>query len=152
MVIIVVIIIGSIAAVSQPSTVKKPVATPTTVTSSMTITVTIQNSIGIDRVTVNNLNVAGGIYQASMINLPLTFNCNRGDYLKITVTTQPGFEWNGLWFDSTKTFNHNNPYTFAADGEICVDNAIVITPQCLIKDIPTPTPTPTPTSDWSVNP
>jgi hypothetical protein len=107
---------------------------PATIAPSNTILVTIKNSIGIDHITITNLNT-GQIYIASLIDLP-PFNCTRGDYLRLTVTTQPGYQWNAWWFSPMGIFDQHNPLTFTADGSICVNNQIIITPKCLITDTP----------------
>jgi len=135
------LILVALAYTSQGTSTPKTIATPTpTVTAppTGTILVTIKNSIGIDRITVTNLNT-GQIFKATLIDLTLNFNCTRSDYLEIAVTTQEGYEWNAWWFSPVGTFDQHNPYIFEADGLICVNNQIVMTPKCLIVEA-TPTP------------
>jgi hypothetical protein len=130
-----IIVIGAIIAFSQP--------TPTTIIidgdlipepePSTIATVHIKSNIGIERVTITNINT-GQIFKASMIDLPLKFNCTVGDYLRFSVTTQPGFEWNAWWFTPIGTFDNHNPLLISADGDICINNVITMTPKCLILE------------------
>jgi hypothetical protein len=115
----------------DPTPTPPPNVTPPPQTS--TVTVTIKNNIGVNRVTVTNLNT-GQIYKTTMIDLPFRFTCTRGDYLRFTVTVQTGYEWNAWWFTPSETFDQRNPLTLSADGVICINNQITMTPKCLINE------------------
>ena len=142
-IIVFVFVIGVIAyAASQPKTSPIIIVDPDNPEPQETVQVTVKNSIGIDRITVTNLNT-GQIFKASLIDLPLNFNCTRGDYIKFIVTTQQGYEWNAWWFTPVGTFDNHNPLTISADNIICVNNKIIMTPKCLIlPETSTPEPTP----------
>jgi hypothetical protein len=140
------LIIGAVALSSQPQSARA-------VKVSNQITITIQNNIGIERITITNLNT-GQIYKATLIDLPFIFNCTRGDYLRLEETTQPGYEWNAWWFNAVGRYDNANPLTIDSnDARYCVDNRILITPKCLILNPtsapPTVTPQPTPTQSPS---
>jgi hypothetical protein len=128
------IILIVVIALSQPPQkgIDDPMATMPPATSS-TVLVTIQNSIGIDRLLITNLN-DGTLHKVTLIDLPFSFNCTRGNYLRLFVTIQPGYEWNDYWFTAIGKGDQRNPLTFVADGEICVGNTINIRPECLILD------------------
>ena len=111
---------------------------------SETVTITINSNIGIDRVTITNLNTGQSIVK-TIIDLPFSFNVTRGDYLRIAETTQTGFQWNAWEFSPMGRFDQHNPLTFEANGDICINNQISMTPKCIILEIsPTATPTPSP--------
>jgi hypothetical protein len=138
-----ILIVAGLVATSTPSTKKN-------VKESQTVTVTVLNNIGIDRITIKNMNTGDSIIK-TIIDLPCQFNCTRGDYLRVSVTTVEGFEWNAWQFYPVGTFDDSNPTTFTADGNIVVNNQIILDPQCIILEI-SPTNTPVPTISPSPTP
>ena len=133
----VIVVIGLLWGMSSYQPSKK-------VKESETVTITINSNIGIDRVTITNLNTGQSIVK-TIIDLPFSFNVTRGDYLRIAETTQTGFQWNAWEFSPMGRFDQHNPLTFEANGDICINNQISMTPKCIILEIsPTATPTPSP--------
>lgn len=143
--IIAVIAIGVFALIAysastMPSTKK--------VKESETVTITILDSIAVDRVTITNRDTGKSIVK-TYIDLPYDFNVSRADTVKISTTMQPGYQYDAIEFKQVGTFDHKNPAQFIADGDICVDNKIKINIAFIDLEIsptssPTPTPSPTP--------
>jgi hypothetical protein len=147
------LIIGVVAAVIIGVAFLATQGAPSTrsVKESQQITVQVKNNIGIDRLTITNLNT-GQIYKATLIDLPFSFNCTRGDYLRFEVKTLSGYEWNAFWFNSMGRYDNSNPLTLDSnDDRYCVNNQIIITPKCIILS-PTVTPTPQPTTAPTATP
>ena len=140
----VIVVIAVLASSSSPpaNSTPNPTAPPYTPPVSQTVTVTVQNNIGIQQIEIQNLNT-GKTYIATIISLPLSFNCTRGDYLKISVTTDDGYKWNAWWFSPMGIWNNDNPAIICADGKVVNVNTIIMVPNTLILN-PTPTPEPTP--------
>jgi hypothetical protein len=125
----------------QPSTAKK-------VKDSETVTITILDSIAVDRVTITNRDTGKSIVK-TYIDLPYAFNVSRGDTVKISTTMQYGYQYDAIEFKQVGTFDHKNPAQFVADGKICLDNKIVLNIAFIDLEIsptfsPSPTPSPTP--------
>ena len=141
---LVLIIVVAAASSSGPPASKTP-------KTSSTISVTVNSDIGVDRIAITNINT-GQTYTATLIDLPFQFNCTRGDYLRVSITTQPGFQWNAWEFSPVGRFDDANPLLINSDdARYCVNNQINLTPRCIILEVsPTTTPipsiTPTPTS------
>jgi hypothetical protein len=115
------------------------------------VTVTIEKDIGVEYITVNNLDVATGDFRIAFIDLPYSFNCSTGDALVISCKAQDGYLWNG-WRFSTGHFKTANPLTLTSeDEEYALKDSIIIRP-CLMYLNPTATPTPTPTPTISPSP
>lgn len=126
-------------------------STPKTQVAAGQVTVTINRAIGIDYITINNLDAATGKFVKTYIQLPYSFNCSVGDALEFTGATQTGYAWNG-WQFSTGHFMTSNPLTIISnDDDYAIKTAIVITPNCYPVYVPptaSPTPTASPASGW----
>jgi hypothetical protein len=120
---------------------------------SQTITVTIEKNVGIDLITYENLDNPGEIKTLSIIDLPYSFNCSRGDTLSFNFTARSGYTTNTLDFSPTGRSSHDNPlFIDSSDPLYCYNNRIDVTPTFISmrvsptsSPIPTPTPHPTPT-------
>jgi hypothetical protein len=115
---------------------------------SETVTITILDSIGIDRITITNRDTGKSIVK-TIVDLPYSFNCTRGDTIKLQATMQQEFQWDAWEFVQSGTFDHKNPASFKADGVICMNNKITVNPCYIDLEIsptnsPTPSPSPTP--------
>jgi hypothetical protein len=146
--IIIVCVVAAIAfsASTAPSTKK--------VKDSDTITVTILNNIGIDRIVIMNQNTRDKI-TLTIIDLPYQFNCTRGQRISATITSTDGFQWNTMKFNGIGTFddgvtkNGVSVVSFVADGDLVHDNQIVLNPCFTDLEVsptvsPSPSPSPTP--------
>jgi len=118
--------------------------TPRTSATSGIVECKINSAIGIDKVTITNLNT-GKTTIRSLIDLPFSFNCTEGDYLRISVTTLEGYTWDSWWFDRTGRFDNYNPMTVAIKSDL------ILTPKCIISEV-APTPNPSPSSYPSPSP
>lgn len=125
---IVIIAIGALAS-QQPSNPRA--------TSDTSISVTIQNNIGVKEVEVQNLNT-GKTYIFTLLSLPASFNCTVGDYLQIRVVTHEGYRWNAWWFPQVGIWNNDNPMIVSASGRIVYKNQIIMRPDTLIIQQQTP--------------
>lgn len=119
-----------------------------TVKQNQIVTITVLDSIGIDRITLTNMDEGKSVVK-TIIDLPYQFNCTRGDVIKTSVTMQPGFQYNAIEFVKVGQFDQHNPARFIADGDICINNEVVIQATYIDLEIsptlsPTPTPSPTP--------
>jgi hypothetical protein len=117
------------------------------------ISVTINYGVGIQEIDVTNQNT-GELFQATLTNFPLHFNCTKGDNLNIKVVTKSGYYWNAMWFSPMDIWCKgidNELTVIAGDGNYfgnVVDNGeILMTPKCN-QSPPTPTPTPTASPTW----
>jgi hypothetical protein len=112
------------------------------------VSCTINSAIGIDKVNITNLNT-GKTTARSLINLPFSFNCTEGDYLKISVTTLEGegYVWDSWWFDKTGVFDNTNPMIVRIKGDL------TLTPTCIFTEVtPPPIPSPSPSPSPSPTP
>jgi hypothetical protein len=149
---VIVIIVAALIVCGIGYALSQQPSTKTKIKESETITVTIDSNIGIDRVTITNLNTGQTIIK-TIIDLPYKFNCTRGDYIRTSETVQEGFQWNAWEFSPMGRFDQHNPLTFEADGDICINNQITMTPKCIILEIsPTATPIPTATPEPTPSP
>jgi len=122
---LIVIIVAAASANSVPSVPKTtPQPTTTMPPDDGKIHITINSNIGIQQVKVTNLNTARSISK-TLIDLPFEFTCDRGDFLRFTVTTQPGYQWNAWWFN-TMTFDNSNPMTMVAKYDLYMSPEVII--------------------------
>jgi hypothetical protein len=121
-------VVGLVIAVASnqgtPATNPTPTPTPTQVPDDGKVHITIESNIGIQQIKITNLNTMRSIYKG-MIDLPFEFTCDRGDFLRFTVTTQQGYGWNAWWFN-TQTFDNSNPMTMVAQYDIYLTPEITI--------------------------
>lgn len=150
-IIIIVILIGLAANAANQTLLAKP-------ESGGTITVTIEKNVGIDRITYENIDNPGEIKTLTIIDLPYSFNCSRGDTLVFNYTARAGYVCNSLDFSPTGRSNRDNPLLIESnDPFYCYNNKINITPTFIylrvspsntplptVTPIPSPTPTVTP--------
>jgi hypothetical protein len=138
-VIIALVVIAGLAVASQGPPKSK-------VKESDTITVTIQKHVGIDTVTYENIDNPGEIKVLTIIDLPYSFNCTRGDTLIFTETTRSGYNWNTWDFSPMTRSIHDNPLQIdSSDPLYCEDNRIIVLPSCSYQRVmATPTPSPSP--------
>lgn len=116
------------------------------------VTITVQSAVGIDRMVIYNLSNNTHTTK-TLIDLPFSFNCTKGDTLRFVVSTIEGYEWDGFDFLQAGTFDHHNPLTYQVTGSITmVPNCIPLesiyatpTPPPTPAPSPSPTPSPTPT-------
>lgn len=122
--VLIVVVLSMSSTPASPATSPTPQPTMPPITSCV---VTVENSVGVSNVRVTNLNTMKS-YNATLIDLPLTFRCAPGDQIKFTVTTQEGYIWNAWWFNCPgpldQTFNNGNPMI------VTVYNDMRITPRC----------------------
>lgn len=143
--VVAVVVIAAIVLSMQPSATKKS-------KESAIVTITILDSIGIDRITITNMDEGKSVIK-TIIDLPYSFNCTRGDTIKTSTTMQYGFQYNAIEFVKVGQFDQHNPARFTADGDICINNEIIIQPTYIDLEIsPTYTPTPTPSPSPSPTP
>lgn len=129
------VLIALAAASSSPPKKVTPDPTTTPFVPGTTITVTIESNVGVKTLYVTNLNT-GKTYTASLISLPLTFTCTRGDYLQLRTVVNEGYHWNAWWFNPMLKFSNDNPAIICADtnnpfGNIMDGNAINIRPDTI---------------------
>jgi hypothetical protein len=155
--IIVFVAIGLLLSANGANTNKKA-ATPTPTPLSDIITFTINQNSGIDRIIYNNINHPGESIILTIIDLPYSGNCSRGDTLTFDVTVRGGFQWNTWKFSPVGRTNSDNTLTIQANDPLyCYNNHLDMTPSCVsfkISPIATPTPSPTisPTPTNSTSP
>lgn len=119
------------------------------------VSVTINYGTGIQEIDVTNQNT-GELFQATISNFPLRFNCTADDNLSIKTITKPGYYWNAMWFSPMDIWckGIDNELTVIAGdgnyfGNVVEKGNIVMTPKCN----PTPpTPTPIPTAAPTASP
>jgi hypothetical protein len=110
---VIIIAAASAASAPKPVIVKDPDPTATPVPDDGKVHITIYSNIGIQQIKITNLNTQRSIIK-TLIDLPYTFTCDRGSFIRFAVTTQPGFVWNA-WEFNTATFPDNaNPMTMIA--------------------------------------
>jgi hypothetical protein len=119
----IIIVVGVAAASSSPpKTTIQP--TPPPQMDPAVYTVTIDRAIGINQITITNLNEGTSI-KKTLIDLPYSFHVSPGDYLQFKETTAEGYVWNA-WQFNDGTFDNHNPMIISISGDL------VMTPKCII--------------------
>lgn len=147
---VIVIIVAALIVCGIGYALSQQPSTKTKIKESEIVTVTVLDSIGIDRITITNMDTGKSVIK-TVIDLPFSFNCTRGDTIKTSTTMQPGFQYNAIEFIQVGQFDQHNPARFKAEGDICVNNKIVLQPTYVDLEIsPTYTPQPQPTNSTNV--
>lgn len=137
-IIIVIIVAGALIASSGAPATKKG-------TVPGQVTVTINKAIGIDQISINNLDDDTGDFVKTFIQLPYSFNCSAGDAIELGGIAKDGYTWNG-WQFSTGRFTTGTHITIISNDEMyALGNSVTITPECFKPATPYPTIAPTPT-------
>lgn len=148
-IIVVIIIVGALvaAALSAPSSTKKP-------KDADTLTFIIEKNVGIDRVIYTNHDNPGEGLILTIIDLPYSGNCSRGDNIEFQTTTREGYQWGEYKFPLTGRSNRDNSLMITAGDEFYTyNNVIKLEPKTVyLRVSPTNTPTPIPTPSPSPSP
>lgn len=72
------------------------------------VVITIRAGIGVDNITIANLNTGTSIIKTSL-NLPYSFNVTKSDSIQAIVRTADGYMFNA-WEFGDGTFNNHNPF------------------------------------------
>jgi len=112
------------------------------------VTVTIHSGFGIDRIHIFNVNTNEKTNR-TMMDLPFSFNCTKGDYIQISETVLAGYEWDGWWIEQSGTFTHHNSLLVQVNGDLdLIPHCIIVelpAPTVTVGTTPTPAPSPSPT-------
>jgi hypothetical protein len=136
--IIVIVIIIALAIIIGAALASQSAHTPVGKASGDSISVSVQNNIGVKEIEIQNMNT-GKTYIFTLLSLPNSFNCTEGDYLQVRVSTHEGYRWNGWWFSPMDTWNNDNPAIICASGDIVSHGAIIMRPNCILIQQPSPT-------------
>jgi hypothetical protein len=91
-----------------------------------TCTVTINGCVGLSSVTITNQNTGKTIIRAAA-ELPYTFNLNKGDTIRLNVTTLSPYAWNAWEIDKSPWFAQDNPLVIKVTANTVFDANCLLT-------------------------
>lgn len=90
------------------------------------VVVTIRGDVGVDAVTILNMNTGNSIVKPSL-TLPFSFNITKDSNIQLLVTAKAGFSFNA-WTFATGTFDNHNPLIMKITGNTVASAETLLLP------------------------
>jgi hypothetical protein len=85
-----------------------------------TCTATVNGAVGLSQVSITNQNTGKTIIRTAA-ELPYTFNLNKGDTIRFSITVLSDYVWNAWEMDREPWFAQDNPLVIKVNGNIVFD-------------------------------